>query len=1111
MVQPARMRTEPEDQTHTDPRPERVGGRIAAEPATGALEVGGNAAMARLMARSDGDVPPGLTIADLQPGGNGAVARRIARSAGTESPSGEGPGPAVGTSAEGTAGPAAHVRGVADTQPGRPPAAAQDEATQALVGMDAVYDMYSSWQTNMLIGPPSWIYEWEALPVARLPADREGERNQLYLRLRRALAPHGYENLAAFVAAEERFVTAFREHAYQVALDVLQQYEQLLIAERGRYGKEGTGALHAALGPARATFQGADEYAAAALSQFGGSVASGEEYRKQTDHGNAQVSAVSGTDPLLGNQDFPREELARADEPGTSSVMSRYIESALEHIGDTRSRLGADHELIFRLDLLVAQAKQRQGIAAGSIWERIIADHQLPTMDDAWLTVMTVVLGVALGLLSGGSAIAAIASLGLSSYLAVQQYEDYAMQSDAHGSQLLSEEPELGWVVLAIMGAGVELAGIAPAIRGILPALQQFQRTHDIAELEAQLVGVQARIRTAILDRAALEASAAQRWEGLVPRGALRGSAFGLDFAAEAIGKLVYAVQLNLRRGVNTFDRWVLTREAVDLIGQADQLSPAQRAQLLTMYQKAVDDAQRIATHARTIGMSPEQTDALILAWAQRGSGTADDVLREITAAVQQGGAVGGAGAAPPGREHADSFRPTGADPAPSSQPAAEPQFGLDGARTRKLLDAVTPQQARILHDFLGDTALTKLADGQIGRIRSFAEAIERAQAAAADPLAAAGLARMGLPQAPSPAMSPSKIADILSVVPPGRMEIFLRALADPDVPHPRQLGAQRLKRLADSDDQLLFIGEFGGKAYDELCREDVFGALLEKLPALEPEQARAMVDAVLAAQGKDAKLRALGIEPEVRPRPRHATGKVTPDKTHPLWMENLNEAREFAKNHRGQPDRRGIPYEPDEGQIELLATMLQVRRNAWQHRGLPYDKRVQMLDEFDQLGREAELQTWWINNLRGSMSEFLFSPTAGRDKTRLLHPNGDVTIPDYAFEAGQRPGSKTGRKEWVEQKSDLITAPNGSTAVFRPAVDRAKRYALKAELTMQAIDADPAHQGETILIEFVRRPGNDATQTAMLAKLFGPSSPIAAVKFGDDAWIERANFPATP
>src|SRR5437899_11986183 len=111
----------------------------------------------------------------------------------------------------------------------------------------------------------------------------------------------------------------------------------------------------------------------------------------------------------------------------------------------------------------------------------------------------------------------------------------------------------------------------------------------------------------------------------------------------------------------------------------------------------------------------------------------------------------------------------------------------------------------------------------------------------------------------------------------------------------------------------------------------------------------------------------------------------------------------------------------------------------------MSHNNRVQMLDEFDALGRSARLTTQWINNLRAGLSEALFAPSGGRNKTRLPHPDGGFTILDYAFKPGERAGSKTGRKEWVEQKSDLITAPDGSNEVFRPAVGGAKRYVMDA------------------------------------------------------------------
>ena len=151
------------------------------------------------------------------------------------------------------------------------------------------------------------------------------------------------------------------------------------------------------------------------------------------------------------------------------------------------------------------------------------------------------------------------------------------------------------------------------------------------------------------------------------------------------------------------------------------------------------------------------------------------------------------------------------------------------------------------------------------------------------------------------------------------------------------------------------------------------------------------------------------------------------------------------------------------------------------------------------QLGRSAGLKTPWINNLRGGLSDTLFARNVGRNKTRLPHPDGGSTILDYAFEPSQRPGAKTGRKEWVEQKSDLITAPLGSHEVFAPAVRRARRYVMDATLDLKALDASAVTKGDTILIEFVCPAGNEPTQRAMLDVLFADGKPgIQAVKFAD-------------
>lgn len=515
-----------------------------------------------------------------------------------------------------------------------------DKSTQALYGLDQVYTMYQSWQTGLLMGsPPSWIAEWEALPVSALPAEREGTMNQLYLDMRRSLAQYKYANLAAFTSAIQQFIDAFRESAYHLGIELLDRYQHVLTQERDRY-QATTGTLFDNVAPARTTFRQADEYRDAAQSQYGGSWdpgdvmayhAAGGEYQDRIARGRGQVASQAGTQPLLGNRDFPLEELGRApDQSAAATIIGSYITTGLERVKSTRERLRDDHEVIFRLDLLVSQTKARQGIQPNTVWSRVIEDHQAPTVDQVMVDVMLGVLAVGLGIMSGGSLLAAGASLGLSSYFAIQQYQDYAFRSDAYGAQLLSDEPSLAWVILAIVGVVADFAVVSQVMRPIRPALKEFQRTGDVAALEVELAGVEERIRRSIISRAHIEARAQRGWQGLAP-GAARAS-IGIDLIVEGAGHVAYAVYINLRRGINTFNRWVRTREALDLIGEINNLTPAQQLRLQSIYQRGLADAERIAAHGRSLNMTDEAVDEAIQNWARRGNGTVDDAMREMTA-----------------------------------------------------------------------------------------------------------------------------------------------------------------------------------------------------------------------------------------------------------------------------------------------------------------------------------------------------------------------------------------------------------------------------------------------------------------------------------------------
>ena len=172
----------------------------------------------------------------------------------------------------------------------------------------------------------------------------------------------------------------------------------------------------------------------------------------------------------------------------------------------------------------------------------------------------------------------------------------------------------MGWVVLAIVGVVADFAVVGSVIRPIRPALRAFQETGDIAALESSWPGSRSGSDSSILGVPSWSTSA-QRvgpiWAGVVPAGATRAS-IGLDLLAEQIGKAVYSIQLNLRRGIDTFTKWRLTKEAADLIGDINQLSPAQIAQVRALYSQAIENTQRIASQGRQLGLTLDEVDAVV-------------------------------------------------------------------------------------------------------------------------------------------------------------------------------------------------------------------------------------------------------------------------------------------------------------------------------------------------------------------------------------------------------------------------------------------------------------------------------------------------------------------
>ncbi|WP_437565144.1 eCIS core domain-containing protein [Sorangium sp. So ce542] len=542
----------------------------------------------------------------------------------------------------------------------------EEAATRRLYRLEGLYELYAQWQVTTNTGgqwyttgiapPAGELARYEATPFASLRVPPGAYGWHQYYELRRALDAAGFANVGAFEAAIRRFLVGFRERAFYIALESLGRYEHFLIEQQARYRDAAVlSALHTRLSTARTEVEAADRYGRSTTlagvhdPEDRGAAENHaemrEEHARMEQQARRSVAAATTTEPIVAQRDFDPLGLARQDRAQIGPYLQRFIAARLDEVRTTRDNLGRNHELIFRFDQLVATTKQRADIDENTIWSRAIADHSAPSLDSALFGLISGVLLIALTFATAGTglpaALVALGSLGLSTYFAVEAYEDYAIRSDAYGAGLLSREPWFGWVVIAVIGVGLDLAAVGATLRALRPAAAALEATGDLAAFNTAVQDLVAdpRVRRAVLEAAAARTQARAAWQAVadapsvVPRGALRGSLFGLDVAIDAalaLPRTVYALWLEARAGVRTFQRWILTPEAVHLFGDVAQFTPQRLREVQAIYEQASGALQRVAEHARGLGMSEAEIEVALQWWARSQRGSADDVLRVL-------------------------------------------------------------------------------------------------------------------------------------------------------------------------------------------------------------------------------------------------------------------------------------------------------------------------------------------------------------------------------------------------------------------------------------------------------------------------------------------------
>jgi hypothetical protein len=510
-----------------------------------------------------------------------------------------------------------------------------------------------------------------------------GWRDDAHDELVSQLPRYGFADISAFEQAIDAYETAFRQETVNIAFDMLAKYEHVLYeADKKFSDPANAAAIYQGLSQtqAKAHYQQAEgaESLASAIKpdpdlhrylpgEYELKREKESEAASARGSAEAEVKSVVKGNPLLEEEKFDRQKLAEAgDFSAVQKQILAYIQKQREGINETRTNLTEDTDLVYTFDKLRDQSFKEQRVEPGTIYYEIIIDH----IKDK--TIGKVLKGIALAILAiaftiatfGAGAVAVVGALGMagiSAYQAYESFHDYEVESSANKAGLLSEEPSLFWVIVAVVGAGIDLAAVGTALKALRPAVEAFNATSDISTLEKSLANLRklGEINEAIEANVVRAAKAEMQFRSaasqiLASGGRLR--AVVVPFAEE-FGQFMVAAYYLAKRGVIAFDRYLLELKAQKLIGEIKDLSPENLVLLQKAFAEGIEksktgliDVSKVSAEARSFypggqleevaarGKALGLEDEQIATWLEKGSAakkSAKQIEDEMAAAAE--------------------------------------------------------------------------------------------------------------------------------------------------------------------------------------------------------------------------------------------------------------------------------------------------------------------------------------------------------------------------------------------------------------------------------------------------------------------------------------------
>lgn len=424
-----------------------------------------------------------------------------------------------------------------------------------------------------------------------------------------ALERAGYKGgIAEFEKLIHDYEAAFEKEALHTAIEQLQKYKHILFEEKNKL--ENTAYLQQLLnqikgtGAAHLYNTGKTEKASATKYRRNGEAFDVDVDYQKLERGQQKINkadSLVNTIPhdLVKEKQFDKAEFAAtSDTTSLYKFLKEYIEEKQASISSIEDKITEDPEAIYGMGLLYNTCKQTQGIVKGSVLDEILTDKKTNIEELEFVKNIAIAFGaIVLTIASAGTGTLALVALGanfaLSAYTIYETIETYKTEKDGYNAGVLSDDPSLLWVVLAIAGAVVDAAALRSAFKAAEPiaaATKAFNDAEDatraIDKLKkdlAKIKGLDEKISRNIVKSAEAQAKYLQTLFKVMGKA-------NSDVGVLALGYNIKLAYLSIRKGMISFEKFLLDLKAANLLKES-QLTKEQ----ITMLEKAFTHADELA------------------------------------------------------------------------------------------------------------------------------------------------------------------------------------------------------------------------------------------------------------------------------------------------------------------------------------------------------------------------------------------------------------------------------------------------------------------------------------------------------------------------------------